>query len=101
DAAAWLLSERGRVRFELDLDLSYSFTDVALTGKMLGGLYMLSPLLPRGIRLRQTPSWDSIDRGALQATGRLRVFAGLVLCDLIWYMLRVRLSRRRAPRPSS
>ncbi len=101
DAVAWVFAERHRVRLELDLTLSYSFHDVALTGKMLGGLYVLSPLLPRGVRLRQTPSWESVDRGELQASGNVRVFAGLVLCDFIWYMLRSRrLLRRKQPEPA-
>jgi hypothetical protein len=96
DAVAWLLSEHRRLRFEVDHDLDYSFRDVALTGKLLGGIYVLLPLLPQGIRLRQRPSWESVDRGALQATGSLKIFAGLVLCDLIWYMLKVRLLPRRS-----
>jgi hypothetical protein len=96
DGLAFILSERRRLRWQLDADLSYSFRDVALTGKVLGGVYLLVPLLPSGIRLRQTPSWDSVDRATLQASGRLRIFAGLVLCDLIWYML-----RRKWPKPKS
>ena len=56
----------------------------ALGGKLLGAGYLLGPFLPRGITLRQNPSWDSVDRAELQAAGYVRVFAGLVLCDLIW-----------------
>jgi hypothetical protein len=98
DGVAWLLGERRRLRWHLDVDVSYSFRDVALTGKVLGGGYLLMPLLPSGIRLRQTPSWDTVDRAALQASGTLRIFAGLVLSDLIWYMLRRTFApRRQAP----
>jgi len=97
DGLAFVLGERKRLRWQLDVDLSYSFRDVALTGKVLGGVYLLVPLLPSGIRLRQTPSWDSVDRAALQAAGTLRIFAGLVLCDLIWYMLKRSLAPRRKP----
>jgi hypothetical protein len=97
DGLAWIFGERRRLRWDLDVELRYSFRDVALTGKMLGGLYMFSALLPRGIHLRQTPGWESVDRGALQLTGTLRIFAGLVLCDLIWYMLRRSIRPRRKP----
>jgi hypothetical protein len=98
DAFAWVLGERRRVRWRLDVDVSYSFRDVALTGKLLGAGYVLAPLLPSGITLRQSPSWESADRAALQASGNVRIFAGLVLCDLIWYMLRRTLSPRRQRR---
>jgi len=97
DGVAWLLGERRRMRWQLDANITYSFRDVALTGKVLGGVYMLVPLLPSGIRLRQTPSWDSVDRAALEAGGTVRIFAGLVLCDLIWYMLKRSLTPRRKP----
>jgi hypothetical protein len=95
DGLAFLLGERRRVRWELEANVAYSFRDVALTGKVLGGIYLLVPLLPSGIRLRQTPSWDSVDRATVEASGTLRIFAGLVLCDLIWYMLKRSFSPRR------
>ncbi len=98
DGVAFVLGERRRVRWELDANVAYSFRDVALTGKVLAGVYMLVPLLPSGIRLSQTPSWESADRAALEASGTLRIFAGLVLCDLIWYMLRRSFTPRRKAR---
>lgn len=98
DGLAWLLGERRRLRWELDVDVSYSFRDVAMTGKLLAGVYVLTPFLPHGVRLKQTPVWESVDRGALQASGTVRIFAGLVLWDLIWYMLRQSIAPKRTRR---
>jgi hypothetical protein len=95
DGLAFVFGERRRVRWELHANVAYSFRDVALTGKVLAGVYLLMPLLPRGIRLSQTPSWESVDRATLEASGTLRIFAGLVLCDLIWYMLKRSFTPRR------
>jgi hypothetical protein len=96
DALAWLFSERRRVRLDMDVEVAYSCRDIALTGRIFAVCCLLVPLLPRGVRFHPAPSWDSVDQGTLRASGSVRLFAGLVLWDLFWYMLRRRFAPRRA-----
>lgn len=96
DALAWLISERRRVRLDLDVEVAYSCRDIALTGRIYAVCCVLVPLLPRGVRFHPQPSWESVDQGSLRASGSVRLFAGLVLWDLFWYMLRRRFSPRGA-----
>jgi hypothetical protein len=102
DALAWLFAERRRVRLDVDLEVAYSCRDIALTGRIYAVCCLLVPLLPRGVRFRPAPSWETIDQGRLRASGSVRLFAGLVLWDLFWYMLRRRFApRRSAPETAS
>ncbi|HYO98142.1 MAG TPA: hypothetical protein VER33_26740 [Polyangiaceae bacterium] len=79
----------------LDVDLNYGFRDVALTGKLLGAIYALSALLPRGVRVTQNARWDGEEAWDLAVRGRIALWPGRVLVRLLWYMLR---RRARGPR---
>lgn len=96
DALAWLFAERRRVRLDMDVEVAYSCRDIALTGRIYAVFCLVVPLLPRGVRFRPTPSWDTVDQGRVHASGSVRLFAGLVLWDLFWYMLRKRFAPRRS-----
>jgi hypothetical protein len=98
DLALFALGERRRFRIEkLDIDVDFSFADVATTGKMLAGLYALSGALPPPIAIRPRPSWDSVDRAEVALSGRIRLMPGLLLVDLGLFVVRnVKLGRRRA-----
>ncbi len=96
----WLLDERRRVRIEqMVLDLRYSFQDVALTGKMLGAVYVLSGLLPPPIELRQEVSWESVDRASAALDARIKLRPGLILVDSAWFVLRNVKLRKRSRNP--
>jgi hypothetical protein len=93
-AAVW--SEKHRVRLlRTEVDLAYSFRDVALTGQLLGAVYAFSALLPPQVRVRQTPSWDANDRLLVGVDGRFRVALGLLALDGLRFVLRKRLELRR------
>lgn len=84
------------------VDLSYGFSDIALTGQISGALYALSGALPPQIRVRQTPRWDGVERFELSAAGSLLFSLFGVLRELAWYMLsRRRAVRRNRPEPSA
>jgi hypothetical protein len=95
------LRERRRVRVRrLDIDVSYSFEDVALTGELLAALYVLSGVLPPPVALRQHYSWDSVDRAQLTIEGELLIFPVLAAIDAAGYAIRnLRFFRR--PRAAS
>jgi hypothetical protein len=95
DALAWLFAERRRVHLDMDVEVAYSCRDIALTGRIYAVCCLLVPLLPRGVRFHPAPSWDTVDQGSLRASGSVRLFAGLVLWDLFWYMLKRPFARRR------
>jgi hypothetical protein len=96
----WLLDERRRVRIEqMVLELRYSFQDVALTGKMLGAVYVLSGLLPPPIELRQEVSWESVDRASAALDARIKLRPGLILVDSAWFVLRNVKLRKRSGTP--
>jgi hypothetical protein len=98
--AWWLLDERRRFRVDqLVLDLRYSFQDVALTGKMMGAVYVLSGLLPPPIELRQEVSWESVDRASLALDGRVKLRPGLILVDSALFVLRNVKLRKRSRTP--
>jgi len=90
--------ERRRIRIErLEIDLEYSFVDIALTGKILAAIYALSPLLPPPIVVRQTPAWEFVDRVRFSAAGSVKVWPGLLVVDAAWFLIRnVRVRRRRS-----
>lgn len=97
--ALFIVSERRRVRIELlEIDLSYSFEDVALTGKVLGAFYMLAGVLPPPIVIRQTPSWESLDQAEIALVGKIRLRPGLVALDSAIYLIKnLRIRRRKPP----
>jgi len=94
--SAWW--ERKRV-FEvrsLELDVRYSFRDVALTGQILAGLCVLSGVLPERYVLHHTPGWDSEDRLALAADGRFRIWPLRLLVNVLRFVLKQAAARRSA-----
>jgi len=83
-----------------DVDVSYGFSDIVLTGQISGALYALSGALPPQIRVKQTPRWDGVERFELSAAGSLLFSLFGVLRELGWYMLsRRRAVRRNRPEP--
>lgn len=102
DLMLFLTEERRRIRVEqLDLDVVYSFEDVALTGKVLAALYVLAGILPPPISIRPRPTWESVDRADLALAGSIRVWPGLLLVDSAWFVVRrAKLRKRRIVRPT-
>jgi hypothetical protein len=101
--AIWSWWEKERV-FEvcsLELDVEYSFRDVALTGQILAGMYVLSGVLPDRYVINQTPSWNSEDRLALAADGRFRIWPVRLLVDVLGFVLKQRSVARRSAVPAS
>jgi hypothetical protein len=98
---AFLVYERRRIRIEIiELDLDYSFADVATTGKLLGAIYAVSALLPPQVVIRQNPTWEFEDRGEIAASGVIAVWPGLVFVDSLGFLVRnarTLLFPRRAP----
>ena len=101
DLGLWLMSERRRVRIDkMVLELRYSFQDVALTGKVLGAVYVLNGLLPPELELRQEVSWDSVDQASAVLDGQVKFWPGLILVDSALFMLRNVKLRRRSGDPN-
>lgn len=95
DLLLFVTTERKRVLFGvIDIDLHYSFEDVALTGKIMGLVFVLSGAMPAVITVRQNVSWESIDRARAALTGEIKVWPGLLLVDTLWFVLR-NVRRRR------
>jgi len=95
--------EKARV-FEvrlLEVDVEYSFADVALTGQILAALYMLIGVLPERFAINQTPSWASEDRLALTADGRFRIWPVRLVVDVLGFVLKQRARARRRTVPAS
>ncbi|HEY8945909.1 MAG TPA: hypothetical protein VIM73_16690, partial [Polyangiaceae bacterium] len=85
------------VRLEsVGLDLVYGFRDVALTGRLAGGIAALSGVLPARVQLTQTPLWSGPERWEITAQGRLGIWLGLALKELLWYILGRRFGRSTA-----
>jgi len=80
----------------LILEVEYSFRDVALTGRILAALYMLSGVLPEQFEIHQTPGWESEDRIALAADGKFTIWPGRLLYDLLQIVLKQRSQARRS-----
>jgi len=94
----FIVGQGRRVRVELlEIDLDYSFEDVALTGKVLGAFYMLGGVLPPPIVIRQTPRWESLDRAGIVLIGKIRLRPGLVVVDSAIYVIRNLRIRGRRP----
>jgi len=101
--ALWSWWEKERI-FEVrscELDVEYSFRDVALTGQILAGLYLLSGVLPERYVITQTPSWNSEDRLALAADGRFRIWPVRLGLDVLGFVLKQRSLARRSAVPAS
>jgi hypothetical protein len=97
DAALFLLDERRHLRIdELELDLDYGFQDVALTGKLAGALYVLSGVLPARVRINQNPRWQGAEAWQIHIDGKLDLWPGLVLAEVLWYIIRARFRGRPA-----
>lgn len=87
---SWWQSERVLAFDSLLVDVSYSFRDIALTGRILAAIYVLSAVLPDGCEIHQTPDWESIDRVALEADGKLRFWPGRLVVWAVGFVLKQR-----------
>ena len=85
----------------LELDVEYSFRDVALTGQILAGLCMLSGVLPERYVINQTPLWACEDRLSLVADGRFRIWPVRLAVDVLRFVLKQRSVARRSAVPAS
>jgi hypothetical protein len=92
----WWEKERVFEVRSLVLDAEYSFSDVALTGQILAGTYMLSGVLPERFVINQTPIWETEDRVVLAVDGQFRIWPGRLLVDLAGFVLKERAKARRA-----
>jgi hypothetical protein len=89
DLLLFLVHERRRIEIEpTEIELEYGFRDIALTGKTLGAIFALTPLLPAPIVIHQIPHWESSDRAAFAGSGSIRVWPGLLIVDAAWYLIR-------------
>jgi len=95
---SWWQSERVLALQSLLVDVNYSFRDVALTGRILAALYVLSAVLPVGCEIRQTPNWESVDRVALEADGKLRFWPGRLAIWCVRFVLEQRSAARASAR---
>jgi hypothetical protein len=86
-----------RVR-SLVVELDYSFRDVALTGRILAGLYMLSAVLPDVCEIRQTPHWESEDRLSLGVDAQFKLWPGRLLLSIGRFVLKQRSEARQRAR---
>ena len=70
------------------VDLSYSFQDVALTGQIYGALCAFGGLLPDAVELDQRPSWEGVDRASITFKGSLRIWLGRALIELLMFLIK-------------
>ena len=85
----------------LNVELQYSFRDVALTGRILAGLYMLTAVLPEHWRINQAPSWESEDRVAVTADAQFRIWPVRLTLDVLRFVLKQRAKARHGAAPAS
>src|SRR6185369_791524 len=97
--SAWWEKERVFEVRSLELDLEYSFRDVALTGQILAGLCVLSGVLPERYVINHTPGWESEDRLAIAADGRFRIWPVRLVVNVLGFMLKQRSAARRSALP--
>ena len=83
----WWDKERVFEVSALELDLEYSFRDVALTGQLLAGLCTLSGVLPDRYVIHHTPVWECEDRGQLVADLKFRIWPGRLFVDVLEFVL--------------
>lgn len=86
----WWEKERTFEVRSLVIDLDYSFHDVALTGRILAALYVLSGVLPERCVINQTPGWDAEDRVAFAADGKFAIWPGRLLVYVVQFVLKHR-----------
>ncbi len=98
---SWWEKERIFQVRSLVVDVEYSFRDVALTGRILAGLYVLSAVLPEHWQVNHTPSWEYEDRLSLAVDGRFRIWPGRLLLDLAGFVLKQRSRARQSAEPAS
>lgn len=91
----WWEKERVFEVRSLVVDAEYSFRDVALTGQILAGMYMLSGVLPERYVIQQTPIWEIEDRVSLSVDGRFRIWPGRLLVGILQFVLEQRRRVRR------
>lgn len=96
----WWEKERVFEVRSLELDVQYSFRDVALTGQILAGLCVLSGVLPERYVLNHRPGWDCEDRLALAADGRFRIWPVRLVVNVLGFVLKQRSAARRAAMPT-
>jgi hypothetical protein len=100
--ASFVMRERRFLRFEiLEVDVDYSFVDVALTGQLMAALYAVGGALPSKIVLRQHVSWESTDRMSLAVSSRIKLWLGLLLVDSALFVIRSNRVRKPTPRAVS
>jgi hypothetical protein len=97
----WWEKERVFEVRSLELDLEYSFRDVALTGQILAGLCVLSGVLPDRYVINQTPRWTFEDRLALAVDGRFRIWPVRLLVNVLGFVLKQSSVARRTASPAS
>ena len=91
----FLLDEKRRFRWQrLDIDLEYSFRNVALTGQLVAAIAVVSAALPAPIRVRQTPSWELTSRALVAVDAALRLWPGLIAWDGLRFWVRRLMLRR-------
>jgi len=93
---SWWEKERVFEVRSFEVDVRYSFRDVALTGQILAGLCVLSGALPERYVIHHTPGWDSEDRLALAADGRFRIWPVRLAVDVLGFVLKQRSAARRS-----
>jgi len=96
---AWWETERVFEVERLVVDVEYSFSDIALTGQILAGLYMLAGVLPERFVINQTPVWEFEDRLALVADGRFRIWTVRMVVDVLRFVLKQNAQARRTAVP--
>jgi len=84
----------------LIIEVDYSFRDVALTGRILAALYVLSAVLPEVCEIHQTPSWESEDRVSLGVDAQFKIWPGRLLLSVARFVLKQRSEARRSARLS-
>ena len=84
----------------LIVEVDYSFRDVALTGRILAALYVLSAVLPEACEIHQTPSWESEDRVGLGVDGAFKIWPGRLLLSIAQFVLKQRSRARDSARLS-
>ncbi|HEY4105760.1 MAG TPA: hypothetical protein VGM44_17795 [Polyangiaceae bacterium] len=95
---SWWQTERIFRIESLIVEVGYSFQDVALTGRILAALYVLSGVLPASCEIRQTPGWESEDRAALAADGTFKLWPGRLLLWAVRFVLKQRSEARQSAR---
>jgi len=97
----WWEKERVFEVRSLVLDTEYSFSDVALTGQILAGMYMLAGVLPERYVIHQTPIWETQDRIRITVEGRFRIWPGRLFVDCLSFVLKQRAQVRRTAAPNA